>query len=424
MVRRLVFWLATALSVVGTLDLPAAWGKDPPPIPGTAEVAKATAAAAAGRLAEAGTLLAKAVSLAVKAKSLEGEAQAAEALGTILDGLEADARLDAGPVAYDKPREGRDKARELVGAALKGLDAGHHGVFVSAHALALGLVLDVVALGDDLHLGPAAAVLTEFAATSQAGVAGPVFALLAQGVVAARAGDHATAATALDAAAAEFEARGWHLPALYARLELAMQQVAAADADGALKTLKLAVARLPRESDLPNVREWLQAVGVRAKDSPPDLLDSFLASSGHLLGASDGGAGGRGGKGAQQGGGDVSPVGKILSRWPASKPFATVRRMASGFRCDLPFDEAEAVEVPLRTRQRPWESEYAGVTLLLAGPAVALRMLDLTGLRTQPSVRSRPSRAWAFYWLAEGEVWGATKTGIEISGHAAAFTPR
>jgi tetratricopeptide (TPR) repeat protein len=422
--RGLVRRLVIVPVVAALLGLPVAWGKEPPPVPGTAEVAQATAAAAANRLAEAGTLLAKAVTLAVKAKSLEGEERAAEALETILDGLEADASRNAGPPAYDRPRPGRDKARELVGSALQGLDPKHHGVFVSAHALALGLVLDVVALGDDLHLAAAAAALTAYAGTSQAGVAGPVLARLAQAVVAARAGDPATAPRTLAYAAAELEARGWHVPALYARLELAMQLLAAADADGALKTLKLAVARLPREPDLPNVREWLQAVGVRAKDAPADLLESFQAGADHLLGASSGPAGGRGGRGAQQGGGDVSPIGKALTKWPPGKPFALVRRTATGFQCDLPSAEAQAAEVPLRPGQLPWEWEGSGVTLLLAGPAVALRMLDLTGLRSQPSGRSRPSRAWAFYWLAEGETWGATKLGVEISGRPAPFLAR
>ena len=120
----------------------------------------------------------------------------------------------------------------------------------------------------------------------------------------------------------------------------------------------------------------------------------------------------------------MSPIGKALPKWPAGKPFATVGRTSSGFRCDLSFDEAQAVEVALRTGQHTWEWEGSGVTLFLFGPAVALRMLDLTGLRGQPGGRASPSRAWAYYWLAAGETWGATKTGVEISGRAATFTPR
>jgi len=394
--------------------------KDEDPVPGAALLVLAEAKGKGGDLVEAGGLIAKAVAAAVKAKSLEGEERAAETLETLLDEIEPDALngVLANPLRNTRP--GRFKARELVATVHAGLDANRRGLFLSASSLALGLLLDSIAIGDDTYLTPAVATLVAAGAAPKGGVAAAHFARLAEGVRFARDGKIDEALAALAPAAQDLEGRGFTLPALHARLEQAAVLFASQREAEAFAVLGKAVDALPKEPDLPNVHEWLHAVENRLEKATPASLNAFRERSQPLLGSSPPIAGGRGGHGVAPG--NVSPAGKALQRWTASKPFVTATRTAEGLHCELAFDAKGAATVALKPGQTTWEA--GGVTLFLAGPAVALCMVDEVGSRTQPSGRHRASRARAYCWLARGETYAASPGGVEITGKATALTAR
>jgi hypothetical protein len=397
--------------------------KEGPSLPGAALLALAESKAKAGELTEAGALVAQAVVATVKAKSLAGEQRAAEVLDALLDEIEGDASRDARGDAARDPRPGRWKARELVAAVHKGLDAKRRGLFVSAPALALGILLDAMVFGDATHLAPAVATLTEAGAAPKAGVAAASFAKLAQGVAAAREGKAEDALAALAAAGAELEGRGFTLPGLFARLEQAAVLRGAGREPEAFDVLGKALEALPKEPDLPSVQEWLHGVEVRMEKASPEALTKFRERGQAFLGSSPGGAGGAGGRGGHGGGAhDVSPIGKVLPKWGASKPFVTATRTAEGLACTLTFDPTDSATVAPKPGQTSWEA--GGVTLFVAWPAVALCMVDVAGTAGQPGERSRASRARAWVWLAVGETYAASQSGVEVTGKAAPLTAR
>jgi hypothetical protein len=282
------------------------------------------------------------------------------------------------------------------------------------------MLLDAIAIGDATHLAPAAATLRTAGAAPKAGVAAGAFARLADGVVAAREGKADVALTALSGAAAELEGRGFTLPALHARLEQAAVLLGAGREADAFDVLAKALDALPLEPDLPNVQEWLHSVETRLEKASPAALGTFRGSTQALLGSSRGGAGGRGAAGRP--GDYVSPIGKALERWPAAKPFVTATRTPAGMACELTFLAEGAATVAPKHGQTSWDA--GGVTLFVAGPAVALCMVDVGGRANQPSERSRPSRARAYVWLAQGETYAASPSGVEVTGKAAALTAR
>src|SRR5262249_13171559 len=98
------------------------------------------------------------------------------------------------------------------------------------------------------------------------------------------------------------------------------------------RAFAFAVSLVPadaKDADLVGIQDWMHAAEMRAKGNPKASLDDFRAATQRFLAASTGTSGGRGGKGASAGGDDVSPIGKALARWPALKPFATAKRVAS-----------------------------------------------------------------------------------------------
>ena len=407
------------LVVLGSVAPSPALAKDPAKTLGETEIAQARAAAKKGDGANAGAVLGGLVVTAVRMKNLGLEQRAAEALEEILDEVEKDATGNARGDALGETWPGRAKGREVAAAAMKPLDPKRHGLYVSAHALATSIVLDAAALGDAEHLSDAAAVLAAFAGTPKAGSAAVTFSRLAEGIRLARANEGEKALAPLGDAARKGDA--WMLPALYAYLELAVLQLKAGDASKSALSIASACALPPKDADLSVMGDWMHAVETRWKDAPKEALDTFRTSAERFLGASAGAKGGRGGAGGAGGAAgsaaeDLSPLGRALPRWPASKAFVTAKRGKGGFEIRLPFDEKANTSEPVALARgaNPWDA--SGVTILLAGPAVALRMADLTGTAGQPGERSRASRAWAYYWLADGETWGATKDGAIVTG--------
>jgi hypothetical protein len=377
---------------------------------GETEIAQAKSTAKRGEHANAGEILGKLIASVAARKDLDTEQRAAEALEEILDGVDGVASPDARGDAKAETWPGRAKGREVVAAVMAALDAKRHGVFVSAHALAVSIVLDAAALGDAEHLTAAAKVLAAYAATPKSGSAAAAFSRLAEGLRLARSNEADKAMPALEEAAHVGEP--WLVPALYAHLELAVLRLAAGDAATSAEGMAMACSLAPKDADLTVMGDWMHAVEARWK-APKEALDAFRAATNPFLAASSGAAGGSGGKGASAGG-DVSPIGRALPKWPAGKAFVTVKRVANAFEIGLPFDEKTVAKEALDRGARAWDA--SGVTVLLAGPAVALRMLDREGTRGQPGERLRPSRAWAWYWLADGETWAAAKDGVVVTG--------
>jgi len=287
-------------------------------------------------------------------------------------------------------------------------------------------VIDSIAIGDDTHLTPAVGTLAAVGAAPKCGVAATLFARLAEGVRFARDGKAAEALAALAPAAQELEARGFTLPALFARLEQAAVLFASQREPEAFEVLGKAIEALPKDADPANVGEWPYAVETRLEKATPASLTAFRERAKSLPGGGAGGAGGRGGAGGAGGAGgdssELSPVGQALKKWTATKAFVAATRTEAGLRCELTFDPTGSATIPLRHGQTSWNA--GGVTLFLAGPAVALCMLDRVGTAGQPGDGGEASRTRAYYWLAPGETYAASPGGVEITGKATALPAR
>jgi hypothetical protein len=384
--------------------VPAAWAKDPPKSKAD-ELLKQGQAAAATDPGKAATLYGQAVAAAHKANDLPREEAAANALEALLDAAEG----DADPTPDKEKRAGRPKARAILAAVLGALDAKRHGAFVSAHAIATELLGDAVAAGDGLHVDAAAAALATYASTPKTGKAGPALASWGEGVRAARAGDAVKADAALSAALSTFVAEEWLSPATYAATELAALRVKASET-GAAKALEGAAGLVQPESDKIVVQEWMRVVATRLPGAPETTLADFrrvTAPFDHA--ASEGTAGGAGGRGADAGE-NVSKLGAFLSKPSVNWPFVSATRTARGLALKGGFEKDPIGTHKLRRGQQHWED--GGLTVAIAGWAVALRTMDLVGTAGQPSERLRPSRGRAFYLLGIEEGWSVSKAGV------------
>jgi hypothetical protein len=297
---------------------------------------------------------------------------------------------------------------------MKALDPKRHGAFVSAHAIASGLLADAASLGDDAQVEESCAVLAAFAGTPKSGRAAASLAQWAEGMRAARAGDAAKAESSLDAAARAFAANGWLAQATAAATELAALRWARKAESGTDDALGIAASIVTADSDAGVVREWIQAVGRRLAGAPPPALASFEKATAPFAGtASAGAAGGKGGAGGSPGG-DVSELGKIFPKHGADKALAKATRTKDGFVVLTAYRKESSEPQPLGRGERPWD-DGGGITLSLAGPSVALRMLDLQGTAGGPGERTRASRVRALYLLAVGETWAVAKSGVTVT---------
>ncbi len=368
-------------SVAGLIERAKAAGKDP---------------------AKAGSLFGQAVAAAQKARDLQSEQAAADALEAWMDGLEP----DASPTPSEVTHAGRADARTALAAVLRELEPQRNGAFVSAHAIAAELLADAVAIGDGGHVEAAAPVLVARARAPRSGRAararGEWGGGGGGGGEAGRAGGGAPGGGAGKAFAAE----GWLGPAAWAATELAALRWKAKEAGMAAAALALATRLLGETSDKVVVQEWIRAVRARLEGIPDAALADFRKATGPFDGAaSDGTAGGDAGAG----GDGVSDVGRYLLKASPSEPFVTVTRARIDYEIRLAFDPSGRPNRPFTWGQDHWNQ--GGVTLAFAGSAVALRMVDLAGTRSQPSQRHRASRVRAFYLLAPDETWGVTKGG-------------
>ena len=243
-------WLAPSILLL-TAAGGAAADKRTPAEAKVQALVKQAADAAKAKDGSKGTLaVLELATLAASEKSLHIEERAAEAFEGLLDALD-DSAATAGGTAAGVDRR---KALEIV---MKGLDAGRHGVFLSAHALASELVLLAIERGDSAHLDNALAALTAYAATPKCGKAGPALAKLAQGVKAARTKD-AKAGAALEAAAAALREGRWARPMLGCALERATLHLNAGDLLSAGK-----VPRRPWPASRPRPTRRSRAPGQR-----------------------------------------------------------------------------------------------------------------------------------------------------------------
>jgi hypothetical protein len=264
-----------------------------------------------------------------------------------------------------------------------------------------------VASGEDVLVAEAAAVLRAYGPIPKAGAAAPVLARWAEGISAARAGDDAKAAPALQAAYEACVANGWTPLALDAATELLALHLRTPDEAAATAVLAAAAALVTPDLDPDVGRSWARAVRHRGKGAPETVLAPFEKVASGLEGAATAGAaGGRGGDAAAEGG---TPVGRAWKRLGADKPFVRVVRAGEEFHLGLPFDEASQATLPRPSTPRHWDA--GGVTLALTNGAVALRLVDLEGGRGQPGERSRASRVRAYYLLADGETWSVSSRG-------------
>jgi hypothetical protein len=385
-------------------SVPAAWAKDPPKSPIDEVIAQAKSAGAADP-ARAGALLGQAVSLAQKARDLQRESTAADALEELADDLDG---RDV-PAAADGTRQARPGSRALLAATMKAIDAKRHGAFVSAHALATVLLREAVAHGDGVFVEEAAVALLAYEATPKAGKASAPLARFAEGLRAVGAKDAAKADAMLSQAFEAFAANGWLALALDAATERVAGLLAAKDEARATEAVAKAAALVNADSDFDAVQTWETNGRRRWAGAPPAVLAPFEKAVANRPGGV-GAKGGRGGAGGSGSGGNVSDLGRYWPKAGADKPFVTLTRTKDGLVARAAFRKEAAEPLALQQGQRHWDD--GGVTVALAGWAVALRIVDFEGLRGQPGERSRPSKARAFYPLAEGETWGVSKNGV------------
>ena len=90
-----------------------------------------------------------------------------------------------------------------------------------------------------------------------------------------------------------------------------------------------------------------------------------------------------------------------------------MKRGVEGYEIRAPHDKSLVETQPYKGKQRTWDKD--GLTLLFIDGGTALRMVVLSGDRSQPSERDVPSPAWAWYLLAPGETYAARVNGVVIN---------
>ncbi|MCI0342077.1 MAG: hypothetical protein L0216_13200 [Planctomycetales bacterium] len=373
-------------------------------------LAEAESQVAAKEFLEAAGTYGRAVAIAQSGADLLAEQEAAEKLEGFLGRAPARPRAFPGAMVDGKPLLESD----LLAAILKPLDPKRSGAFVSAHALALAILLQATADGERGRVPDAARALASHAAARESGRCAKTVALYAEGLEAAGKGDGARAVAALAKALEAFVKHGFADLAVPAGTELAALRLASGDAPGAAAALSATAKALDERTDPHVAGIWRRLVASRLKGAPPAVLAPYERamepfSKGGTVSAA-GGAGGRGGDSRNL----VSAIGHALPGWPAEKPLLAVKRAGGGFEVRLAFDPTHNHTQPFKAGLQ-WHA-HGGVTLGFHGFSVGLRMVDPMGTRGQPGGSSAPPPpARAFYRLAEGEVYNLTRRGVSIS---------
>jgi len=389
--------------VASSLLAPAAWAK-PPADP----LATAKAAAKAGDVLGAAKSFGAAIAAAQKAHDLVAESDAVAALEEWLEKLPEPAGASA-PTTTAAPGP-----QHALVALLGTLDPKRNGAFASAHAVAVAILAGATRTGEATGVAEAAAVLDAHAPTPKSGAAAPLLAMWAKGVAAARAGDAADADKALEAAAKAFAGHGWTRLAALASVELAAVRAKVKDDAKTAEALEIAAAGFGDAPDLVLVQQWIGASRARLAGASEAAL-APVARLDRAFGrvAPPSSNGGRGGD--SLGPGARSDVAKYLDKVPPTAPIVEVKATNDGLVIRLPFRDAPTKPIPFPHEQRPWE-DRGGVTLELAGHAIAFHILDLIGSAAQPNDQHVPSRVRAFYPLAVGETWRVAKNGTVTVG--------
>jgi hypothetical protein len=365
------------------------------------QAADATKAKDADRGAKA---IAELAGLAAKEKSLGIEERATDAFEGLVDALDVEPPVPGATVAKAGPRE-------VLAIVMKSLDPARHGVFLSAHALAAELVLRAGEQGDSAHLDAARAVLTAYVATPKCGKAAAAVLELAEAIRATREGSK-DAPTRLAAAAGLLNAGAWLRPSLVCAFERLVLDATGGDIAGAERVAAEIGARLQPSTDLNLVRTWREAVTRRFGGLP----ESLQATLRKVLDPYWAGAPGNGGRAGDDGVGPnaQSPLGKAWQRLAPAKAVVSAKRLPSEFLIEVGLGKEPAARHPAQDGQKHWTKD--GIHLAFGDGGVALLMFDLVGNRGQQGERSSPSAVRAWYWLAPGETYAATKTGVVITG--------
>lgn len=355
-----------------------------------------------------------AVAIAQAAGDLQAEATAADAMAEFLRDVMIQ-RMTARPAEPGATAEQAPATGNLLAAAMKRLEAGRCGAYVSAPVLARTILLLASETGDTSGVDDAARVAAAHATKASSGRAAPVVARYAQGLKAAVEKRFDAATGPLDTAMKDAGKAGWFDLASHAGTELAAAWVGAGDAANATAALDAVAALCKDDTPRHAVRRWQDCVNARLADAPEAVRKSAEDAFKRLLagGESVSAAGGRGGKGGAGGNADeepISDVGRLLRKLGKGKPIVTATCTAKGIdvhwltapgvKCLVPFEDGEKV------------ADEGGVTVSCSRHAIALRMVDLVGNRGQPGESSEMDPLRAYYLLAEGETWSVSKEGV------------
>jgi hypothetical protein len=362
------------------------------------ECRKAAALVEEGKFEEGGKLFAEILAPLQKKGDLLGEQQAAAALFAAFDNADKAGRADG----HEAP---------LLLALLAELDPKRNGAFVSAPALAGRLLLLSTESGDRTHVETAEKVLKTFARQKKSGTGAAALAAYGDGLVSLAKGEKEAAAAALNEAFSVMVEHGWWDLAVHAGVELAAAELSLEKPRAATDALKRIDGLFPEKGDVTFANMLSALVKVHLAGAPAEVLAPATRAIGRHGGVGRAGAsGGRGGAGGQAGGGDISEVGKAFPRLPKKQPFVIARRKGHEFEIRHVFDRDFEDTMPWCTMVKHQDS--GGITLSFWCGAVALAQVDLEGLQGQPGERTVASPLTAFTYLADGETWGVSKTGV------------
>lgn len=300
----------------------------------------------------------------------------------------------------------RDSA--ALHALMMKLDAGRSGAFVSAHIIARNLLLDATRTGDSTYVADAAMVIGVHAKKKNISKCATAMKHYADALTA----ENAEAATAaMGKALYIMRSEGWTYLTMHAAVEFAART---RDGKKAAAAIEKVADLFPPDAD-PSLRSVFRGlVEKRLADAPKEVSDACAhVMAPHQGGMSASAAGGKGGKGGAGGAGGLAKVGDALPRYSSRKPLVTIKRTPDGFEMREGFDKSYR-----HTQKRKHGIKYhndGGVTIGFWGNAVALKMLDPSGLNGPPGESSAAPRAYlAYYFLARKETWGFTKTGVVV----------
>ncbi len=362
-----------------------------------AETVEALLANAEARLAEkdvsgAAAALGEAASAAHRANDLLLEQRVAETLSSVGFG--------AAPP-------------DALSALLKPLDPRRGGAFVSAHGVAIEIILAATRRGDTTGVSEAAAALAAFSKTAKSGQCAAAAALHAQAMKSVAEKKDKDAVRLLGQALAAYAKHGWTDLEIIAGTELSAVALRLGDSAQARSALEIVASEFGESIDPRLAREWRNLARARLAGAPADVLaplESALARIPKTTSA--GAAGGTGGPARAPG--DLSKVGRALTDRKAPAMLVTASRGREGFAIREGFDKSFAAT----KEPRHGETYHAdgGITLSFVGRSVALAMVDPVGNRGQPGEGSSPSLRFARYPLAEGESYILAKTGVVTIG--------